>query len=285
MAGGRWAPEEDEWLSREYPTHCNAWLSENKPGTLRSENAITARAKVLGLAKDRAAGYKKPQPRKFWTEERVAWLRAFVPGHTEQEIVAAFAERFGVTLTRTQVKNAKQEYGVKSGTHGGQFPKGHVPANKGRPQAEWASPEARSRMAKGQFAKGIRPYNQGELLDERKDRDGYWQVKVDPRNAKNTMGYWIGKGQFVWMQANGRDWPEGHKCAFADHDKENFDPDNLVPVPSELWPVVMGAVKGQMEYHDRETLEAAIASARLTVAAEKLRRSLKMSRRSLYGQA
>lgn len=285
MSGKRWAPEEDEWLRREYPAHGNDWLSAHKPGTPRSVEAITGRARVLGLAKDAGAGYVKPQPRKLWTPEREAWFRAFVPGHTEQEIISEFAERFDVTLTRVQVKNAKLSFGVKSGTHGGQFGKGHVPANKGKPQEEWASSEARSRMAKGHFARGHRPYNQGELLDERRDRDGYWQVKVDPRDARNTTNYWIGKGQFVWMQANGRDWPEGHKCAFADHDKENFDPDNLVPVPNELWPVVMGAVRDQMEFHDRETLEAAIASARVTVAAEKLRRSLKMSRRSLYGQA
>ena len=46
-----------------------------------------------------------------WTEEMNAWFAAFVPGHEEHEIAAAFKQRFGVELTRSQVKNRKNHLG------------------------------------------------------------------------------------------------------------------------------------------------------------------------------
>ena len=46
---------------------------------------------------------------------------------------------------------------------------------------------------------------------------------------------------------------------FADHDRRNFDPENLVAVPRSL----IGVMNGGQPWHDRESLETAIGIARL----------------------
>jgi len=80
------------------------------------------------------------------------------------------------------------------------------------------------------------------------------------------MGYWVSRARFYWERANGRQWPEGHKAIHIDGDSMNDDADNIEPVPADLWPLVMGAVPGQLEWHDRETLRTAILYAMVTRA-------------------
>ena len=46
----------------------------------------------------------------------------------------------------------------------------------------------------------------------------------------------------------------------------NDEADNIEPVPADLWPLIMGAVPNQMEWHDRETLRTAMLYARITRA-------------------
>lgn len=71
------------------------------------------------------------------------------------------------------------------------------------------------------------------------------------------------KHVWVWEQANGRKLPEGHVVMFADRDKDNFSPDNLVAVPRSLMGVINSMHVG---WHDRETLEAVVHMAELRVA-------------------
>ena len=276
-----WTPEEDELLSELYPTMGNREIASaisERCGSRRTKDAVLGRAQKLGLRKDKAAGYVKTMPRKFWTPEREAWFRSFVPGHTEGEISAEHERLFGTPLSESQIGNGKATFGVKSGTHGGRFQKGLVPANKGKKWDEFCSHEVQERMRRTQFHKGNRPHNQHELLDERMSRDGYWQVKVDPRNAKNTMRMWISRAQFLWMQANGSDWPDRHKALHVDGDRSNDDPENIIPVPDELWPIVMGSVGQKVEFWNRESAEVAITCAKISHAREQARRRARRAR-------
>ena len=274
-----WTAEQDEALRELYPTLPNAEIAKiisERFGTERSSAGVLGRAKKLGLSKDKAAGYVKRMPHRFWTDERREWFIAFVPGHTEPEISAEHERIFGIPLSEGQIGNAKKTFGVKSGTHGGRYEKGMIPTNKGKTWDEIGVPqEVRDRCRATQFKPGHRPHNQRERLDERKDRDGYWFVKVDPRNAKNTMGLWISKAKFEWMKANGQDWPKGHKALLIDGDKDNCTPENVYPVPNELWPMVMGAVGPKIEYWDRESLETAILCAKISSARYRARKGSK----------
>jgi hypothetical protein len=260
----RYTPEQREWMERHYAATPNRVLAEQfseRFGERVTKGAMNAYGTKHGLRK--APGVRCSGNRRY-TDEQLDFLREFVPGHTEREIIAAFAERFGVTLNRSKVKNLKTKLGVRSGTVGGRFEKGLVPANKGKTWDEFLSPEAQERSRKTTFKKGNRPHNAyRKLLDEKTDARGTW-VYVKPRKRRYSADDWVSKQRFVWMQANGRDWPEGCRAVFADHDPQNFDPENVVPVPDELYAIVSGGSHGRaLPYHDRETLELAIAHARV----------------------
>lgn len=263
-----WTEAEDEWLREYYPVMQNWELAEFKAldGWPRDEQAIRRRAKKLGIRKDPSRGYvRKCRMPTIWMAEKDEWFRKFVPGHTEREISAEHERLWGFPLTESQIANRKLKLGVKSGTHGGRFVKGQEPPNKGKTWDEFGTPEGHARSRATTFRKGNHPHNEGERLDERLNRDT-WQVKVDCRDARNPMGYWVSRARFNWERANGRQWPEGCKAIHIDHDPLNDDADNIEPIDADLWPLVMGAVPGQLEWHDREELRTAILYARVTRA-------------------
>lgn len=280
MSAPSWTEAEDEWLRENYPLHGNRELEAMKAedGYPRSANAIGQRARILGIRKDPAAGYERPHRMPLWGGGRAEWLVSFAPGHTEGEIADEFERLYGIRLSRDQIGQAKCRFGAKSGTHGGRFEPGHVPWSKGKRLSEIMSPEAYERVRANMFSKDWRPHNDSPLLTVRRDRDGYPQIKVMPRNAKNTMNYWISLGRFEWMRANGRDWPEGCVTVYVDGDPDNVDPENVVPVPNDLWPLINGATGTPIPYHDRESLEVAITSARVTRARRRLEAAVRSSR-------
>jgi len=154
-------------------------------------------------------------------------MRAFVPGHTETEIRAAFAERFGVELSVSQVADRKHALGVRSGTHGGRFVKGQhagVPMDE-RHRAAFLDSGRRTRFRKGQV-----PANLVPVGSERVSK-GYVWVKVrehyDPDGHNDWRDLWVPKHRHVWELGHGP-LPAGSMVVFADHDTRNFDPGNLV---------------------------------------------------------
>lgn len=257
-----------------------AMLSE-RHGSNRTEQAVNMRARTLGLRK--RDGYGKPQPAKFWTPERAEWLKAFTPGHSERETVDAFEKEFGVRPTLTSVKNAKQRFGLKSGTIGGRFEKGLTPFNKGRPWDEWMPEASREGCRRTQFKKGelcgIAAENVKPIGHERVS-DGYLYVKVKDTPQRQVPGSFNDnfklKHHVVWEEAHGMPVPPSTMIVFADHDKTNLDPDNLVAVPRSVWACIKRA---KLDYSDRATLETAMAIAKLTSARYKLERTERPCRR------
>lgn len=266
-----WTAEEEAWLRHVYPAHHNATLSEmhakmfpNRPR--RSPKTISSRAKVLKLHK--AEDFQRNPPR-MWPHEKVEWFRSFVPGHTESEISAEHERLYGTPLSETQIGNAKTKFGVKSGTHGGRFEKGHVPANKGKTWDEFMSPESqeasrRTCFKKGQVS-GIAKERMKPVGYERVDaKDGYIYVKVKDTPQAQVPGSFNDnfrlKHHVAYEQAYGP-IPSGSNIVFADGDKRNFDPKNLVAVPRPLWSVIS---RQGWAYHDRESLEACVALAQLS---------------------
>lgn len=197
------------------------------------------------------------------------FLAGFIPGHTEREIASAFEERFGIRLTRSQVKNAKQRTGVRSGTVPSRFEKGHVPANKGRTWDEMGIPEeTRERMRRGQFKPGALPHNALGLPigSERVVGGGYIEVKVAERPSGRGPAHdnWVPKQRLVWEEANGRELSADEIVVFADGDNRNFDPGNLVAMTKAEHAVI---VRQGLSYADRATCETARTIARLKMAA------------------
>jgi hypothetical protein len=86
-------------------------------------------------------------------------------------------------------------------------------------------------------------------------KDGYIMVKVaEWPSVPQSKDNWKFKHVLAWEQANGRELPEAHVVMFADHDKRNFDPGNLVAVPRKY--IVRLNSPDMPDYHDRDTLLA-----------------------------
>lgn len=206
-----------------------------------------------------------------WSErpEMVEFMLEIIPGHTEREVRDAFRERFGVELNGSQVGNFKSRHGVRSGTHGGRFARGDEPANKGRPWSEWMPEASAERCRSTQFRAGQLPHNTREVGEERLTKDGYVEVHVAQRRSERANDQWVLKQRLVWERANGRELGAGEVVLFADGDKRNFDPGNLVAVTRAE---NIGLQRIGRSYCDRETLMAALEVVRLNATVSKAER-------------
>lgn len=286
MAGIKWTQAEDDDLREMYQTESNeeiARVLNERYGHRRTRCSVDLRAQVLGVKKN--SNYVRKMPRPFWTDERIEWFKAFVPGHTEPEISAEHERIFGTPLTESQIGNAKKKLGVKSGTHGGCFKKGQEPPNKGKTWDEMGfSPELQARMRESCFKKGVvNNHRKGWIKPlgyERVSKDGYIEVKVfdsdvhgiQPREPGNFNRNYRFKHHVVWEEANGTPVPPHTMIVFADRDIRNFDPDNLVAVPRSIWSVI-NILK--VPYWDRDSLEVAMNVAKLTKARRKAMEEVK----------
>jgi hypothetical protein len=269
MRSDAWTPDEEAWLRGAYPAHHNRELSEmhaelfpDRPR--RTPSAINSRAGVLGLRK--ADGFQRNPPR-MWTPGKIAWFRAFVPGHTEAEISAEHERLYGFPLREGQIGNAKSKFGVKSGTHGGRFEKGHDGgfASEAHRRAFLEAGKA-TQFKKGQVS-GSALARRREVGYERVNADGYVEVKVHDGLQSRPNRNFRPKHHVVYEQAHGP-IPDGCNIVFADGDKRNFDPDNLVAVPRATWATIS---RKHLEHHDADGLRACMAIAELDSAVHRAR--------------
>lgn len=153
-----------------------------------------------------------------WKEnpEMERFLIEFIPGHSVQEIQSAFNEKFGIMLTVPTIKGFKSKKGIKSGTVGGQFQKGHVAPNKGKK----VSPEVYEKMKGTMFKKGNVPHNIVKVGTER-NLIGYIEVKVAEPNV------WKLKHRVMYEKYHNVKLSRNDVIIFLDHDRFNFDESNL----------------------------------------------------------
>lgn len=112
----------------------------------------------------------------------------------------------------------------------GQFRKGQAPANKGKKQTEFMSPEAIARTAATRFVKGREPHNTNEI----------GEVVIRKRIDRNEPAYkWIKTStgmvmlhHYNWTQANGP-IPKGYILAFKSGDTMNCEVENLMLITRE----------------------------------------------------
>jgi len=139
-------------------------------------------------------------------------------GMTQRGMAELMNKRFGLHLTEQQINTYRSNHHLSSGLTGC-FPKGNIPWNKGKHY------QAGGRCAETQFKPGNMPHNHRPVGSERISKDGYIEVKVaEPKT-------WKGKHVVIWEQEHGPR-PKGHKVIFADGNRRNFDPENLILVSS-----------------------------------------------------
>lgn len=234
-------------MTRTYTAAEEAWLRKNyRKGTINdtvdafeeafgrrpSKQALFVKANNMGPHKDKHGEERRHKAQKTmrWSskefERERNWMLENDKGESVFGTIDAFEEEFGIRLNRSQVSLFRSTYGTcRRVSHGG-----------GKP----AVPVGTERVGK----------------------DGYIVVKVrDWPTVPQTKDNWKLKHVAIWEEANGQELPKGMMVLFADRDKRNFDPGNLVAIPRKY----IGCLNNPElpSYHDRETLEACITLCKL----------------------
>lgn len=190
-------------------------------------------------------------PHKY-TPEQKEFMKAFVPGHSHKEIMEAFNHKFETDIKVGQVKSYIGNNKLNTGRTGS-FPKGHVPANKGK-KGIGGWPETH-------FKKGHMPYNYLPVGTELKKCDGYVYVKIADPNK------WKQKHIIIWEAANGA-VPDKHRIIFADGDRSNVCLENLLMVTRrEL--LVMN--RGKLIKKDKELTKTGLLVANIIIKTNDLK--------------
>ena len=146
-----------------------------------------------------------------------SFMKEIIPGHDEHFIRAAFKEKYGITLSRPQIKNFKVSRNIPSGTVGGRFEKGHESHNKGKKM----SPEQYEKAKATMFHKGNIPVNHREIGSERMSVDGYVEIKVAEPNK------WALKHRILYEKYHNVKLTSNDAIIFLDQDHLNFSKNNL----------------------------------------------------------
>lgn len=163
-----------------------------------------------------------------WTDNEIRILRKFYPdnytsyvakmlGKSESQV---YNKAYWLGLKKSDAFNEKelrQRQGqlLKKMGEKSRFPKGHVPANKGKPMPAKVYEKAKATM----FKKGQLPHNVRYDGHERISVDGYVEIRVD-------VGKYVLKHRLVWEQANGP-IPKGMALVFKDGNKQHIELSNL----------------------------------------------------------
>lgn len=205
-----------------------------------------------------------------YTPEMDVFMKDFVPGHSEQQIIDEFEAQFDIKLRRSQLKARMYSLGLKQGINTGRFRKGQPAYNKGMKQPDFMSAEGIERTKATRFKKGQIPHNARDfdIGRERVDGDGYIEVKVKLHSGKEGRysNYRL-KHILIWEKVHGQKLPPNTVVVFADGNKRNFDPDNLVAIPKRIWVRINVS---HIPYFDRESLDTAMKIAELHSIANKL---------------
>lgn len=224
-----------DWLREHYPrmTDINRLLDdfEAEFGWRPRKTSAYMCANRLGLRKEPVGGRADRAERTIrWTKEpeMERWMLENDHGQRMDELQAAWRERWGFNISRGQVN-------IFRGAHGTQTRKDH---GGGRHRVP--------------------------MYSERASKDGYLVIKARENPSRPmSKDNWVLKHVWVYEQTHGK-VPEGHVVYFADGDKRNFDPDNLVAVPRRLVGVLNNA--SMPKWHDAASLRACMSLAELVIA-------------------
>lgn len=157
-----------------------------------------------------------------YSEEQKKFIIENYKGKYSKELAAMFNQHFNTNITAKAIKSFRNNNKLNSGLTG-QFQKGQVSHNKGKKQTEFMSKEAIERTKATRFKKGNIPKNYRSVGSERINKDGYVEVKISDPNK------WDTKNRVVYQKYFG-EIPEGCKVIYADGNKLNNDPNNLILV-------------------------------------------------------
>ncbi|MEM1289772.1 MAG: HNH endonuclease signature motif containing protein [Pseudomonadota bacterium] len=172
-----------------------------------------------------------------YSTEELAWIKAYshLPRADAHALFVYLFERFDVTLDGFKALCTRR--GWKTGRNG-RFPKGHVPANKGKKGRSTPG------MRATQFKAGHVPPNRKFIGHERLTREGYVEISVAETNPHTGHGRrYVAKHRWLWEKKNGP-VPAGHCLKCKDGNKANTDPSNWLCIPRSMLPRLNGRWNG-----------------------------------------
>ncbi len=172
-------------------------------------------------------------PKARWTQELVALLVEKYPQTATSKLAPMLNKTVQQIYHKAHLLDLKKTQEYMSGPDGGrllrgteigkayQFPKGHVPSNKGIKGISYPGTEAT------QFKKGEKPHTWRPIGSERLSKEGYLQVKL--KDTGVTRHDYVPVHHLVWELHRGA-MPKGHRIAFINGDKTCITLDNLEAV-------------------------------------------------------
>lgn len=172
------------------------------------------------------------KPYKYWTKEEEELLREVYPHKFAKELTEVFncdvdsiyrkVAQLGIKASPEKKRRSGLMSSQSEGVKKAQFPKGHIPANKGKKM----SPEQYAKCQPTMFKKGQVSKNHRNVGDERLAKDGYLEVKVAEPNV------WKLKHRYLWEQTYG-EIPKGWIVGFINGDKTDIRIENLKLISKE----------------------------------------------------
>lgn len=199
IAPGRQLKEITSMVNRKY----NLQLTPAQVRSLKKNHGIKSGRKVA-----RTVG-------RLLDLEQEAWLRKICKGKTTVELCEAVREKYGIIISPKSMKGYKSNHGINSGLTG-YFPKGHVPANKGKK----LTPEQYEKARPTMFKPGQKSINKKPIGSERLNVYGYIDIKIGEPNI------WKPKHRVLWEKEHGP-IPANMVVVFADNNPQNLALDNL----------------------------------------------------------
>lgn len=148
-----------------------------------------------------------------YTAEEAAFLATNRLGHTEKELLELFNARFTPPLRLAQVEGYCTNHKLLSG----------LDRRFGHGQTMYVPPKGTHGSPATEFKKGHVPADHRPVGSEGLREDGYVWVKIAEPNV------WRQKHVVQWEALHGPR-PLKHAVIFADGNKQNFHPDNLLLV-------------------------------------------------------
>ncbi|MDR0731533.1 MAG: HNH endonuclease [Treponema sp.] len=171
-----------------------------------------------GLRNNRGRGV--PREKKY-LPHHIRFLKGIVKGRSYAEITGLFNREFGFAISVKAMGALLKTHKLKNGREC-RFRPGNISFNKGR--KGYCAPGSE----KGWFRPGHKPFNTMPVGSGRVNAGGYAEIKYSGKSGP-PKNRWKGKHVLTWEKANGP-VPEGHAVIFADGDRRNFKPGNLVLV-------------------------------------------------------
>ena len=164
-----------------------------------------------------------------WTDEVIQFMIENYEGKDNIELANLLNEKFNLNTNNDRVSNVKANLKRRKGIdlttniNRGKYRLGVSPANKGKKWDEYMSKEGQEKSRLTTFKKGNIPKNHKPIGYERVNVDGYVEIKVAEPNVFKL------KHRVIYENIYGK-IPDNHNVVFADGNKLNLDPDNLILV-------------------------------------------------------